>query len=142
MVCTFFGHRDTPRIAELILKEKIIYLIENTNVDKFYVGNNGNFDFMVRKTLESIKQKYTHIVYFIVLAYMPGKTITFDYSNTIYPDGLECVHRKYAIYKRNLWMISKADYVIGYVNKNIGGAAKFMDIAKRKKKNVINIADM
>lgn len=39
-------------------------------------------------------------------------------------------------------MISKADYVIGYVNKNIGGAAKFMDIAKRKKKNVINIADM
>ena len=47
MVCTFFGHRDTPRIAELILKEKIIYLIENKNVDKFYVGNNGNFDFMV-----------------------------------------------------------------------------------------------
>lgn len=49
MTVAFFGHRDTPPIIEPKLKEIIIDLIENHDADKFLVGNNGNFDFLVRK---------------------------------------------------------------------------------------------
>lgn len=49
--CTFFGHKNTPEQAEKILLTNLIDLIENKNVDIFYVGNNGNFDNMVIKNL-------------------------------------------------------------------------------------------
>ena len=48
-VCTFFGHRDTPKKIEPILKSTLIDLIENKKVDLFYIGNQGNFDYMVRR---------------------------------------------------------------------------------------------
>ena len=38
-------------------------------------------------------------------------------------------------------MIDNSDYVIVYVEHKTGGAAKFKEIAERKKKIVINIAD-
>lgn len=44
MVCTFFGHKDTPKEIEPTLRSTLIDLIENKNVNVFYVGNNGNFD--------------------------------------------------------------------------------------------------
>ena len=46
MICTFFGHKDTPQNILPVLRTVIIDLIQNKNVDLFYVGNNGNFDFM------------------------------------------------------------------------------------------------
>ena len=44
MVCTFFGHRDTPERATPLLHDSIVDLIENKGVTDFYVGYNGNFD--------------------------------------------------------------------------------------------------
>ena len=54
MVCTFFGHADTPGEAQTTLHITLVDLIENKNVDLFYVGNNGNFDAMVRNELEML----------------------------------------------------------------------------------------
>ena len=45
MICTFFGHKDTPKEIEPVLQASIIDLIENHGADEFYVGNNGSFDF-------------------------------------------------------------------------------------------------
>lgn len=56
MVCTFFGHKDTPKETEPTLRSTLIDLIENKNVNVFYVGNNGNFDTMVRRQLEYLSQ--------------------------------------------------------------------------------------
>lgn len=142
LVCTFFGHKNAPAKIQPMLEKKIIDLIENYGVNKFLVGNQGKFDSIVRKTLKNIKIKYPSIIWFTVLAYMPSKTIcSEDYSETIYPDGLEEVFPKYAINKRNQWMIDNSDYVIVYVEHKTGGAAKFKEIAEIKKKIVINIAD-
>ena len=52
-VCTFFGHKDTPQEIEPILKKFLLELIENKGADIFYVGNQGNFDTMVRKNLKN-----------------------------------------------------------------------------------------
>lgn len=70
MTCTFFGHRDTPKEKEPILKSTLADLIENKGVDTFYVGNNGNFDKMVCSALSGLSVLYPIKVY-IVLACLP-----------------------------------------------------------------------
>lgn len=142
-ICTFFGHRNTPENIEPTLRSTLIDLIKNKNVVKFYVGNHGRFDSMVRKNLRSLKQEYPHIDYAVVLAYMPGakNDSTTDYSDTLYPHGLEKTPPKYAIIKRNNWMLNRANYVITYVCRPFGGAAQFAELAKRKGKIVFNLAE-
>ena len=65
-----------------------------------------------------------------------------DPMETIYPEGLECVHPRYAISWRNKWMIQESDVVVTYVAHSWGGAAKFEQLARKKKKRVINIASL
>lgn len=85
MGCTFFGHRDVYEDIEKSLTEILIDLIENKKVNKFYVGNNGNFDRLVRKKLKEIKKEYTYISYEVVLAYIPTKKQEDeDYSDTVF----------------------------------------------------------
>lgn len=141
--CTFFGHRYVFDKIEQILTSLLIKLIEN-DVKVFYVGSQGDFDCIVIKTLKSLKNKYPHISYYTVLAYLPVSKDNYytDYSeNTLYPDGLEFVPQKYAIIKRNQWMIEKSDYVIVYVKDSFGNAVKFKELSQKKGKTVINIVD-
>ena len=143
MVCTFFGHRDCPETIKPKLRATIINLIENHNVDMFYVGNQGQFDAMVRSTLKKLKQEYPHIDYAVVLAYMPGKPSEYeDYSDTIFPEGLETVHPRYAISHRNTWMLKQADYVVTYITHSYGGATRFAAKALRAEKTVLNIVSL
>ena len=142
MTATFFGHKDTPKEIEPTLRSTLIDLIENKNVTVFYVGNNGNFDAMVRRQLEELSQTYP-ITYSVVLAYLPTKKSEYDDStNTIYPEGLETVPKRFAISYRNKWMIQQSDIVVTYVTHGFGGAAQFKEIAKTSKKNVIEISNI
>lgn len=81
MVCTFFGHKDTPKEIEPTLRSTLIALIENKNATVFYVGNNGNFDTMVRRQLEDLSQIYP-ITYSVVLAYLPTEKNKYDNLTT------------------------------------------------------------
>ncbi len=138
--CTFFGHRYVSGKIEDVLTPLLISLIEN-NVSVFYVGSQGDFDHIV---IKSLKTKYPYISYYIVLAYLPVTKNNYYidyYENTLYPEGLESVPPKYAIVKRNQWMIQKSDYVIVYVNQSFSNAAKLKAFAEMKGKIVINIAD-
>ena len=83
MVCTFFGHKDTPKNIEPTLRATLVDLIENHGTNMFYVGNNGSFDAMVRRQLEDLSNTYP-ITYNVVLAYLPAKKSEYDdYTNTI-----------------------------------------------------------
>ena len=62
--------------------------------------------------------------------------------DTILPDGLEDVPPKYAILKRNKWMLNNADYVVTYVTRIYGGAADFKRLAEKKDKKVIEISEL
>lgn len=140
MVCTFFGHKDTPKEIEPTLWSTLIDLIENKNVNVFYVGNNGSFDTMVRRQLEDLSQTYP-ITYSVVLAYLPtAKNKYDDLSNTIFPEGLETVPKSFAISWRNKWMIQQSDIVVTYVTHNFGGAWQFKEIAIKHSKKVIELA--
>ena len=136
-ICTFFGHRDCDYKLEPLIESKIIDLIENYDVKKFYVGNNGNFDSIVRNELETLSKTYP-IKYFVVLAYMPKYDSII--KNTILPEGIESHPPRFAIAFRNRWMIKKSDYVVTYVTRSFGGAYKFKTLSVTKNKTVIEIS--
>ena len=142
MVVTFFGHSNTTESIQPILYSTLKQLIENENANLFYVGNHGNFDNITIHTLKKLKFYYPHISYYVVLAYMPTRIEIYQDYETIFPECLEKTIPKYAIVKRNKWMIEQADLVITYVNKTIGGANKFKNLSERKGKRVINLASI
>ena len=138
--CTFFGHRDCPETIKPRLREALVDLIINHDVDMFYVGHQGQFDAYVRGELKKLKQEYPQINYAVVLAYMPGKQTEYDdYSDTMLPEGIESVHPRYAISWRNNWMLRQSDYVVTYITHSWGGAYQYAEKARRQKKTVINL---
>ncbi len=143
MVCCFFGHREVYGEISSVLRLTLIQLIAE-GVDAFLVGNQGTFDSRVLAVLRELKKVYPHISYHVVLAYMPGSKAEcelYDPMETFFPEGLEFAHPRYAISKRNEYLIQEADIVVTYVTRSWGGAAKFAERAVKKGKRVINIAD-
>ena len=138
-ICTFFGHRDAPSSISLVLQRTITNLIINENVTHFLIGNNGNFDTFAKNILEEKKKEFSQINYEIVLAHIPSKGLSEYGCHTVYPEGLEMVPQRFAIAKRNEWMINQSDFVITYVKKTHGGAQKYKEMARKKGKRIIEI---
>ena len=136
--CTFFGHRDCPGSVKASLYEAIERLICDQRVDTFYVGTQGSFDRMAYAALAELRQRYSHIKVYRVLAYMPKQSEA-DSADTIVPEGIENAHPRYAIIHRNYWMIDHSDYVIAYVTHTFGGAYQAVERAKKKGKILIQI---
>ena len=138
--CCFFGHRDAMDSIRSKLKEEIIRLIEEHGVNDYYVGNQGGFDSLVLSVMKELTVSYPQIRYSVVLAYLPDEKRTIPETNTIYPEGLERVPKRFCIARRNDWLIEHSRYVICYVAHITGGAAQFMEKARHKNRTVINIA--
>lgn len=129
--CTFFGHSQCPDLRSE-LRDAVMRLASD-GVDMFYVGDNGRFDAQVRSVLSELGLRYG-----VVLAYLPkGAGAGFD--DTMLPEGLELVHPRYAIERRNRWMLERSDYVVTYVHHGWGGAAKFAALAERQGKRMIRL---
>lgn len=143
MKCCFFGHKDTPLNICEKLEAAIEKLITEDGANRFLLGNQGNFDMITFNILRKMKLKHPDISYCVVLAYMPtGKAAgsLYDYGETLLPEGIESVHPRFAISWRNKWMINESDTVVAYVTRTWGGAAKYVEIAAKKRKNIINLA--
>lgn len=139
VACTFFGHRECYGLDSPVLHQAIEELIVK-GVDTFYVGNQGQFDSAVYGCLKQIRKEYPHIRVCVVLAYLPTEKNEYDdIADTMYPE-IEG-HPKFAIERRNRWMIDRSDYCICYINHTWGGAYKFARFAKRRGKAVINIGN-
>ena len=138
--CCFFGHRDTPSSVRPKLTDVIMDLIEERGVIDFYVGNQGSFDSLVLSVLKELAVSYPQIRYTVVLAYLPDDKSGIEETNTLYPEGLESVPKRFCIARRNDWLIRNSKYVICYVGHITGGAAQFMKKAQKQNRTVINIA--
>ncbi len=144
--CTFFGHRTCPSEIKQKLYHILEDLIVNQGVTVFYVGNQGSFDSLVRSVLRELSQQYSHITYAVVLPYLPPEqkddlTQYQDYSDTMYPEGIENVPKRFAIDWRNRWMLKQADYVVTYITHSWGGAAKFAKKAVKCGKQTISLGE-
>lgn len=146
MIVTFCGHRDFIETAEAenqltMFLEK--YARENVRL-VCYNGGYGNFDYFAAKCVQRMQEQYSNIRNCLVLPYIDQpfleriEIFKNHFDETIYPP-LESVPRKYAIIRRNEWMVDSADIVIAYVTYSWGGAARTLEYAKRKNKNIILI---
>lgn len=123
MTCCFFGHKDTPPSVKDRLEATVEKLIVEQDVTSFLVGNQGQFDSMVLAVLRELKEKYPFISYSIVLAYMPtekSEWTPYESRETVFPEGMETVHPRYAISKRNEWLLVEADIIVCYITHSWG----------------------
>ncbi len=139
MICTFFGHKDTPDAIYPLLEKTISEIIQKYPDIEFYVGHNGHFDGMARTALKKLSAPYT-----VVLAYLPTRRdeILYRGEDTLYPEGLETVPKRFAISHRNKWLVNNSDMVIAYISHIASRAAEFVRYAERRGKIVINIAGL
>lgn len=139
--CSFFGHRDYNGDKDKLI-DTVRKLIVCRNVDEFYVGNQGSFDFAVLQALRQLQKEFFHIRYSVVLAYHPSVNRYSDAvrsEETLFPEEMDKIPLRFAIAKRNEWMISKSDYAVVFVKHPIGGAAKYKELAEKKGLEVINL---
>ena len=138
MVCTFFGHSDCYDLDSKKLRDAIEDMIHR-DVVIFYVGNQGHFDRMVYSCLKQLRQVYPHICISVVLAYPPvQKTDYLDTEDTIYPE-IEKGLSRFAIPRRNAWMIDQSTHCICYINHTWGKAYDFACLAKGRHLDVVNL---
>ncbi len=138
--CTFIGHRNCSLEIYNQLYQTIEKLVVEEDVSTFYVGTHGNFDKFVYQVLVELEKKYT-IKVFVVLAYLNGKkeNIYYDMNKTIFPDILERTPLRYAINKRNEFMIKNSQYMICCVDNTFSNSYEYVKLALKNKLVVINI---
>ena len=105
MIVTFCGHSkiypsgDYAKWLDIILPS----LIEG-GAATFYLGGYGAFDSLAAAAVRRQKAVYPHIMSILVLAYLNRETDVSLYDGTTYPP-LENVPPRYAIVRRNEWMV-------------------------------------
>lgn len=137
MTVTFCGHRtiDRPTEVKSWLEEVVRSLILQGS-NKFLLGGYGAFDLMSAHVVHALKAEFPSVESTLVLAYLSTDTDLHLYDNSLYPP-LENVPPRYAISRRNRWLIENSDVVVAYVQHSWGGAATTLSYAKRKGKAVI-----
>ena len=137
--CTFFGHRECPTLDSARLESALEALIAE-GADTFYVGHQGQFDAMVLSCLRRLRERHRQITACVVLAYLPGPGREDPYADcSIFPEGMEGIHPRFAIEERNRWMISRSDFCLCCIDHTWGGAWKFARQAKGKGLRVRNL---
>ena len=147
MIITFCGHsnclfsdEEKKKLKHILIKE-----ITKNSTCKFYLGGYGNFDGLCLRTLRELKKEFQDIELIFITPYIDQnysklEFAKYHYDDVIFPP-LECVPRKFAILKRNEWMVDSADLVIAFVKYSWGGAAKTLEYARKRKKQIINLVE-
>ena len=141
-----FGHRylDSLRIIEDRLTPIIKDLIWKKKFVEFYIGRNGEFDEFAASVIKRVRKDVdlSNTALILVLPYNSAKIEDYEkyYDEITIPDVLWKMHPKGAIKAKNRWMVEQADLVIGYVEREEGGAYTALKYAKQLEKEIINIA--
>lgn len=151
MIITFAGHSLIPssnKVKETV-KDQIRNNITENDVITCYLGGYGDFDKICAVACRELKEEYTNLRLIYVTPYLSlseqekiKEMQRYGLCDTsIYPP-IENVPPRFAILKRNEWMITNADLIIAYVNRSYGGSYKSLQVARRKNKKIINICDI
>lgn len=140
MTVCFCGHRE---VEDSQVKNRVRMIAEQliiNGADTFLLGGYGEFDLLSAHIVRDLKNKYTHIQIILVIPYINKKFNSDLYDFSVYPP-LEDTPPRFAISKRNEYMVDTCDVIISYVNKSYGGAYKMLEYGKRKKKQIISVLD-
>ena len=147
MIITFCGHRDffgNEELKERMMGE-LLALAGQTETLFCYNGGYGGFDRFAAHCVKEAKKTAANIRNILVIPYLTVsvqaqlKECDGYFDEVIYP-ALENVPPKYAIIRRNEWMVDKADLLLAYITYGWGGAARTYRYAKRKGIPIVNLA--
>ena len=150
MTISFVGHscvNSRKRVREIV-KEQIQNITIDTDVVTCYLGGYGDFDEICASVCRELKKVCKNIDVVYVTPYISlSEQLKIRemlnrglYDRSIYPP-IENVPPKFAIIRRNEWMVKNADIVIAYINHSYGGAYRSFEAAKQNKKKIVNICD-
>ena len=114
----------------------------------FYCGGYGEFSYLAAKAIDILRERYPEFEaekIFVTPYIAPSYSQTLDYMKEFY-DGivyppLESVPAKFAIFRRNQWMIDECDLLVTYVRDKTGNTRKFVEYAIRKKKEILYVEE-
>ena len=145
-VCTFCGHSKIYSPYEDIkaATQQIVSGLIQDGYDCFLVGNYGPFDRLAASVCLILKREYPSIGVNLVVPYYQPQLDSYEkeyharFDDVIVP-ALESTPYQYRIVRANEYMVDRADTIVAYVNASIGGAAKTLAYAERKKKRIIHV---
>ena len=145
MVITFCGHSNYINNFEdekLLLKS--LEEVANGKQVDFYLGGYGAFDNFALKCAKKYKENHKDTNLIFITPYLgewlnKRKSFIEKHYDKIFHPEIEHVPQKFAILKRNEWMVKKADYIFGYVQTHYGGAYKMLLYAHNHNKPYINL---
>ena len=137
MIITFCGHGNVPdsiKVREWLCNVLDQFIHEENVI--FYLGGYGGFDSLAASVVRQKKKVNPSAQSVLIIPYLNRTYDKSGYDYTLFPP-LETVPPRYAISKRNKWMVEQADVVIAYVTHGWGGAAKTLEYARVKKKKLV-----
>jgi hypothetical protein len=142
-------HHTPPELKKRI-REAVINLIENEDVNIFLVGEAGGYEIDAYDVVLEVQKEYPHIlIYFViskvtdlnVIGYSPGyEFIKRGFDDFIFPPECEFGYKKLCLVYRNRYIIGNTDVIVAY-NKYQGRAYDFCRSAAKKGVKVIELAD-
>ena len=150
MIISFIGHSSVlsqNRIRNMV-KEQIKRLISSNESVVCYLGGHGDFDEVCAGACRELKRENYRVELVYVTPYLNTsaqrkiKELIFagEYDSSLYPP-IEKAPLKFAISKRNEWMMKNSDVIIAYVDHSWGGAFRSLKFAIAAKKKIINICN-
>lgn len=147
-ICCFAGHSDmNGSDAKEKIKNIAERLITEKNVTEFWVGNYGGFDACAASAVRELKLKYPDVKLILAIPYFTKKIEEYrdwyekNYDKIMLADIPVTTPGKYKIIKANEYMVENSDFLICYIDHTWGGAYKTYTYAKRKNKEIFNVAD-
>ena len=139
MVISFCGHRDFTLDAETekTIIDTLLKYAETEQEVVCFTGGYGAFDWFAASCINKAKKAAHNIVNCLVVPYITSSYLerislhTKELDEVIYPP-LENIPPKFAIIRRNEWMIDNSDLLIAYVKYSWGGAARTLEYAKKR----------
>lgn len=139
MVVTFCGHRDVQYSDQFARKlHDVLCDLIAEGADAFLLGGYGAFDSLAAIAVHDLKSSFPHIRSTLVLAYLDRDCSGDLYDETVYPP-LEGVPYRYAVSRRNRWMVDAADVLVSCVTRSYGGAAATLRYAERRQKRIVRL---
>lgn len=149
--CFFIGHQDAPESILPKLLETLDTLVTKHYVTDFIVGHYGTFDRLAVSAVQQMICKYPEkeLIGEMLEPYLLDREPYFlphYFDHFYYPERLESVPKRYCIEKANQLALDQADFLVAYVARDGGNAAKLLRRARRMEAKgylrVINLADM
>lgn len=149
--CFFIGHCDAPGSIQEQLNETVAYLVKEHHVTDFIVGHYGNFDRMATIAVQRAIRCYPEreLIAELLEPYFPGDrklTVPLYFDGIYYPKGMENVPKRFCIEKANRKALEQANWLVAYVCREGGNAAKLLRTARRWEKQgaitVINLGEL